>query len=92
MPSAARVSDPTSHPGTIAGPGVETVTVEGLPAAVQGDTHACSFPGTPPHPPSPMLLGSATVTIAGRAAVRVGDAAGCGAVVVTGSATVSIGG
>ncbi len=92
MPGAARLTDTTSHPGSIAGPGVETVTIEGLPAAVLGDTHACSFPGAPPHPPSPLVRGSGTVTIGGRPSVRVGDPAGCGAAVVRGSATVTVGG
>lgn len=93
MPPAARVLDPTGHPGTIAGPGVATVLIGGLPAAVMGDTHTCAMPPpTGPHPPSPLVKGSATVLIGGRAAVRMGDLAGCGAPIVAGLATVQIGG
>jgi uncharacterized Zn-binding protein involved in type VI secretion len=92
MPAAARLGDQTSHPGVVVGPGVETVTIGGIPAAVMGDTHACSFPGTPEHPSTPIMLGSTTVTIGGRPAARVGDSAGCGATILVGKETVVIGG
>jgi uncharacterized Zn-binding protein involved in type VI secretion len=92
MPAAARVGDPTAHPGTIAGPGVATVLIEGQPAAVMGDTHVCSFPPPPPHPSTPIVKGSATVFVGGRPAARVGDLASCGASIVSGASTVEIGG
>lgn len=93
MPPAARVGDPTAHPGVVTGPGVTTVLIAGKPAAVAGDVHTCSFPGTPPHPPTPFPMGSATVLIGGRPALRVGDVAGCGAAILPpGAATVVIGG
>lgn len=93
MPPAARVTDPTGHPGTITGPGVSTVLIGGLPAAVVGDTHTCAIPSPAgPHPPTPIAKGSATVLIGGRPAARVGDMAGCGAPIVMGLATVQIGG
>lgn len=93
MPPAARLLDPTGHPGFIAGPCVWTVFIGGLPAAVMGDQHVCTMPPpTGPHPPSPMPKGSATVLIGGRPALRVGDLSGCGAPVVGGAFTVLIGG
>ncbi|MEE9128627.1 MAG: PAAR domain-containing protein [Phycisphaerales bacterium] len=92
MPPAARVTDPTGHPGIVTGPGVPNVLIGGLPAAVLGDTHTCAFPPPPPHPPSPIAKGSATVLIGGRPAARVGDMAGCGAPIVMGMPTVLIGG
>lgn len=93
MPPAARVSDPTGHPGVIGPPGDPTVLIGGLPAAVVGTAHVCSFPPPPPHPPTTMLPpGSVTVLIGGRPAIRVGDLAGCGAPVVFGCPTVLIGG
>ena len=92
MAQAARVGDPTSHPGVIAGPGVSTALIGNMPASVVGDTHTCSFPGTPPHPPTPMSMGSTSVLIGGRPAVRVGDAAGCSATVISGAPNVMIGG
>ena len=93
MPPAARLGDPTGHPGVISGPGVATVLIGGQPAAVQGDMHTCSMPPTAgPHPPSPFSVGSVTVRIGGRGALRVGDMSGCGAPIVTGAFTVELGG
>jgi len=93
MPPAARVTDPTGHPGMISGPGVPNVLIGGLPAAVVGDLHACAMPPLAgPHPPTPIVKGSATVLIGGRPAVRMGDLAGCGAPIILGMPTVQIGG
>jgi uncharacterized Zn-binding protein involved in type VI secretion len=92
MPPAARVGDPSGHPGVITGPGVPTVLVGGMPAATVGDLHACSFPPPAPHPPTPIVVGSATVLIGGKPAARVGDTAGCSAPIVAGAFTVMIGG
>jgi uncharacterized Zn-binding protein involved in type VI secretion len=93
MPPAARVTDPTGHPGMITGPGVPTVLIGGLPAAVVGDLHTCSMPPpTGPHPPTPIAKGSVTVLIGGRPAARMGDLSGCGAPIVLGMFTVEIGG
>ena len=93
MPPAARVTDPTGHPGLIAGPGVVNVLICGLPAAVLGDQHACTMPpAAGPHPPTPIATGSFTVLIGGRPAARVGDVSGCGAPIVSGCFTVMIGG
>lgn len=92
MPPAARVGDPTGHPGTIAGPGVATVLIAGQPDAVAGDTHICSMPPTAgPHPPSAFPPGSTSVLINGRPALRVGDVSGCGASILSGAPTVMVG-
>jgi uncharacterized Zn-binding protein involved in type VI secretion len=91
MPAAARVTDLSTHGGVVVGPGVPTVLVAGMPAAVLGDLHSC--PIVPPHPPvSPFVLGSATVLIGGRPALRVGDVCACGAGAAVGAPTVLIGG
>jgi uncharacterized Zn-binding protein involved in type VI secretion len=93
MPPAARITDPSGHPGMITGPGVPNVLIGGLPAAVLGDLHTCAMPPLAgPHPPSPMIKGSVTVLIGGRPAVRLGDMSGCGAPIVMGHPTVLIGG
>jgi uncharacterized Zn-binding protein involved in type VI secretion len=93
MPPAARVQDPTGHPGTIVGPGVTSVLIGGLAAAVQGTNHSCALPpNAGPHPVTPIAKGSATVFIGGRPAARVGDQAGCGAPIVAGAFDVNIGG
>jgi uncharacterized Zn-binding protein involved in type VI secretion len=89
---AARVTDKTAHPGAIAGPGVLSVLIGGLPAAVVGDAHICALPPVAgPHPPSTFLSGSKGVLIGGRFALRVGDLSGCGAPIVTGAPNVTIG-
>lgn len=92
MPAAARIGDTTGHPGSVTGPGVATVLVGGMPAAVQGDMHACAFPPPASHPPTPFAIGSATVLIGNRPALRMGDLASCGAPIVVGALTVLIGG
>jgi uncharacterized Zn-binding protein involved in type VI secretion len=93
MPPAARVGDPTAHPGVVAGPGVPNVLIQGQPAAVLGDLHACSMPPPAgPHPPTPFPLGSMTVLVGGRPALRIGDVSGCGAPIVFGALTVMVGG
>lgn len=89
MPLSARVGDLSAHGGQIAGPGVASVLIEGKPAAVVGDMHACVMP--PPHPPAtPFVAGSPTVMIQGRPALRQGDLCGCGAAVALGAPTVVI--
>lgn len=96
MPPAARVGDPTTHPpagipGVVLGPGVPTVLIEKLPAAVLGD--GCSFPPPPGTAPPPGIVrGSVTVLIGKRPAARVGDQAACGGTVSMGAVTVMIGG
>ncbi len=93
MLPAARVTDQTAHPGVVTGPGVPTVLIGSLPAAVVGDLHTCAFPPPAVHPPTPFPKGSATVLIGGRPALRVGDMAGCGAPILPpGCPTVLIGG
>ena len=90
MPGAARLADLSTHGGAVAGPGVPTVLIAGMPAAVLGDLHAC--PMVPAgHVPSPFSAGSAKVMIGGRPALRAGDACGCGASVAVGAPTVVLG-
>jgi len=93
MPPAARVGDPTAHPGVIGPPGVPTVLIAGQPAATVGTTHICAFPPPAVHPPTPILPpGCPTVLIGGLPAARVGDLTGCGAPIILGAPTVLIGG
>jgi uncharacterized Zn-binding protein involved in type VI secretion len=93
MPFAARITDPTGHPGIIIGPGVPNVLIGKLPAACVGDQTACMMPPPAgPHPPTPIAMGSATVLIGKRPAARMGDITGCGAPIVMGAPTVIIGG
>jgi uncharacterized Zn-binding protein involved in type VI secretion len=92
MPAAVRVTDTTNHGGTVIGPGVPTVLIGGMPAAVLGDNHVCSLPPNAHQPTvSPFILGSATVMIGGVPALRVGDTCVCGAAAIVGEPTVMIG-
>ncbi len=92
MPAAARVGDTTNHGGTIVGPGVPTVLIGGMPAAVVGDTHVCSLPPNGHQPTaSPFPSGSTTVMIGGTPALRTTDSCICGAMAAVGEPTVMIG-
>jgi uncharacterized Zn-binding protein involved in type VI secretion len=92
MPAAARVTDTSTHGGTVIGPGVPTVLIAGMPAAVATDQHVCPIP-PPSHVPtvSPFPMGSTTVLIGGKPALRVGDTCLCGAAPAVGAPTVIIG-
>ena len=90
MPAAARINDPTNHPGLLSGPGVPNVLIEGQPAANMNAVHA-SFPAPAVHPPNKVAVGSPTVFIGGQPATRQGDACVCGAQIVAGAVTVEIG-
>lgn len=92
MPNAARLADITTHAGIVAGPGVPTVLIGGMPAAIAGDTHACGLPPAGHQPTvSPFTAGSTSVLIGGMPALRAGDACVCGASVAVGCPTVIIG-
>jgi uncharacterized Zn-binding protein involved in type VI secretion len=73
--------------GPINPPGVPTVLIGHVPAAVVGDTALCNA-----SPPDPIVQGSATVLIGGRPAARIGDMTAHGGTIVTGLPTVLIGG
>jgi len=90
---AARIGDTTVHGGTVVGPGVPTVLIGGMPAAVMLDTHVCVLPPNVHQPTaSPFIMGSTTVLIANKPALRVGDSCLCGASTAVGDPTVLIGG
>jgi uncharacterized Zn-binding protein involved in type VI secretion len=72
--------------GPVVGPGMPTVLIEKLPAAVIGDSCVCVGP------PDTIAKGSATVMIGGKPAARMGDATAHGGSVVLGAMTVIIGG
>jgi uncharacterized Zn-binding protein involved in type VI secretion len=96
MPLAARLTDMHTCPmvtgtvphvgGPITSPGVPTVLIGGLPAAVVGDMCTCVGP------PDAIAQGSGTVMIGNMPAARLGDMTTHGGVIVLGCATVMIGG
>lgn len=95
MPPAARLNDLHVCPmvtgtvphvgGPVLGPGVATVLIGGLPAAVVGDSASCAGP------PDSIVAGSATVMIGGKPAARMGDSTAHGGSIVLGDFTVIIG-
>jgi uncharacterized Zn-binding protein involved in type VI secretion len=72
--------------GPVVGPGVATVLIGGMPAAVVGDMAVCTGP------PDTIVQGSATVLIGGKPAARMGDLTAHGGSIVAGDPTVLIGG
>ncbi|MDX1344183.1 PAAR domain-containing protein [Reinekea sp. G2M2-21] len=96
MPPAARLTDLHVCPmvtgivphvgGPVTGPGIPTVLIGSLPAAVVGDMCTCVGP------PDTIAKGSATVMIGGKPAARMGDTTAHGGSVVLGLPTVMIGG
>lgn len=99
MPPAARLTDmhvcqmvtpglpPIPHVGgPIVGPGVPTVLIGKLPAAVLGDSAVCVGP------PDTIIQGSTTVLIANKPAARIGDPTAHGGSIAMGWPTVLIGG
>ncbi len=86
MPAAARIADQTAD-GLVTGPGVPTVLLGGMPAAVAGDISTPSSGNVP----APFAVGSMTVLIGGRPAIRTGDTPANGSAVLVGLPTVIIG-
>jgi uncharacterized Zn-binding protein involved in type VI secretion len=71
--------------GPITGPGVPTVLIGGVPAAVMGDMCTCVGP------PDSIVLGSTGVLIGGMPAARMGDQCAHGGAITVGCPTVVIG-
>ncbi len=97
MPPAARITDMHVCPmvtglvphvgGPVIGPGIPTVLIGNMPAAVLGDMCVCVGP------PDSIMKGSATVMIGGKPAARVGDTTAHGGTILPpGMPTVLIGG
>lgn len=95
MPPAARVTDMHTCPmsdgpkphvgGPITGPGVSTVKIGFMPAAVVSDMCTCTGP------PDVIVMGSTKVMISFKPAARLGDQTAHGGVIVSGYPQVMIG-
>ena len=99
MPPAARLLDmhvcpqvtagvpPIPHVGgPVLGPGITTVMIGNVFAAVEGDKCTCVGP------PDTIQKGSSTVKIGGKPAARMGDMTEHGGTIAIGCLTVMIGG
>ena len=87
MHTCPMTTGPVPHVGgPIVGPGIPTVLIANMPAAVVGDMATCVGP------PDTIAMGSATVLIGGKPAARMGDQTAHGGVIVVGAPTVLIGG
>ncbi len=87
MHTCPMTTGPVPHVGgPIVGPGVPTVLIGNMPAAVLGDSAICVGP------PDTIIKGSATVLIGGKPAARMGDTTAHGGAIVLGLPTVLIGG
>lgn len=75
MPGVSRVGVDSAG-GTITGPGISSVIVNGSPISVVGDTVAPHSSG--PHLGAVMTGSSSTVIAGGKGVVRAGDSASCG--------------
>lgn len=96
MPPAARINDMHVCPmvtvtvphvgGPVLPPGAPTVMINSLPAATVSSMCTCTGP------PDTIILGSTTVFVGGKPAVRLGDSTAHGGKIVAGSPNVMIGG
>lgn len=84
MRGAARVGDVACN-GVIS-LGSANVFVNGSWVSMQGLAHSCNL-----HAPATILTGCDSVYVNGLAVARIGDVAGCGGSIVTGSTDVFIG-
>ncbi len=71
--------------GPIIGPGIATVLIGKMPAAVVGDMVTCAGP------PDTIIAGSGTVMVGGMPAARLGDSTAHGGTIILGEFTVLIG-
>ena len=93
MPAAARLTDADTSDGSIASGTIDSVLINGLPAAVVGSVDSPHSPYGDPHPPHAVATigaGSDTVFVEGLPLARVGDPLSCGHSVAVGSPDVEV--
>lgn len=81
MPAMIRLGDPSDHGGRMVSASGKA-RIGGIQGCVSGDMHVCPLKGHG----TTAVTSSSKCTSNGRSVVRVGDVAGCGAVLVSGSA------
>ena len=90
MPAAARLTDPDSSNGSIVGGTIDSVLINGSPAAVVTSIDSSHAPYTGPHGAATIVAGSDTVFVEGLPLARVGDPLSCGHSISVGSPDVEV--
>lgn len=93
MPAAARLGDADTSDGSIASATIDSVLINGQPAAVVGSIDSAHAPYGPPHPPhaaASVVAGSNTVLVENIPLARVGDPLSCGHSIGDGSPDVEV--
>lgn len=85
MQPVARLGDKSSHGGTII-TATSTVSVNGMPMALEGDLHSCPIKY---HGVTPLKSVTTGTDANGKKIITAGAIAGCGAVIVAGSPNVT---
>lgn len=87
MGNAVRLGDGSDHGGTMITAG-SSVKVNGIQLCVDQDIHSCPIPG---HGNTIVTASSSVKSNDGKRIVKIGDIAGCGAVITAGSSTLTVG-
>jgi len=80
-----RLGDTSNHGGVLI-TASDDIFTDGIPACRDQDLHSCPLPG---HGITPVTGTGVSALDGGRNRIRIGDVAGCGAVMNTGSPTTS---
>lgn len=87
MGNTIRLGDPSDHGGVMITAG-STVLVNGILMCVDQDMHSCPIKD---HGVTPVTATSSVKSNDGKRVVKIGDTAGCGAVLISGSPTLTVG-
>lgn len=82
---AVRLGDASNHGGTMTSAS-SIITADGKKVCQNGDIHTCPITG---HGATPVSATTTVLKSGAQAVVRVGDKAGCGAILVQGSPSLS---
>lgn len=80
MRALVRINDPSDHGGKMI-TGTSKFTINGINGCVSGDIHSCPRKGHG----NTAVNASSTVSSNGKSILHVGDTAGCGAKITSGS-------
>lgn len=87
MGNAVRLGDGSDHGGVMISAG-SAVVVNGVQLCLDQDMHSCPLPY---HGITPVTATSSVKTTDGKRVIKIGDIAGCGAIIVQGSPTLTVG-